>query len=148
MSDPAIEIIDWSKEPKGFPEPEEEDEFIKKFVKAHPYPSYKEIETLREEVAKEKGSEFPYLDWWVEYGEVNHEWCKKMYDSCFDVAVCKEMGEKINERGGRQAMYGNYNMLRWFSPCGWNARKYNNPVIQSLPRCVSCSWHGIGGWED
>jgi hypothetical protein len=140
-------MTNWN-ETKYFDTVEEEKAYTNKFCKENTFPSYRKMSKLMDTVAKVRPDMAgKIMEWGCEYGEFNHECCKKMYDSGFDKAVCREMGEIIHQRGGFQAMWANFYILCWFSPCGWEARKYENMVLTSAPKMLEYHWDGIGDWQ-
>ena len=85
---------------------ETEDDIIKSFVTSTPYPSYQEMmDYLKNNI--ELG---------CEYGEMNHNLCKTIYENPTNKELIVEMGKKIYERGGIQALSANYTILKYFSP--------------------------------
>jgi len=98
----------------------------------HPYPSYDEMY-----------AKLPFM-LLAEYGEPNHEWCKKIYENITNVILVRSMGENINKRGGFQAMQANFTTLQQFSP----TTESNNMRVARYWRCVESVWDGIGEWRE
>ena len=130
-----------------------EQDFIQEFCGKYAFPDYNEIVELAYKVAEQRKDMTAAImfSWLPEYGELNHQWCKEMYESGFDKEVCKKMGENIYKRGGMDALRGNFYMMCWFSPCGWNVGLYENDrcrqdVIRYAPKQLNGHWGGIGEW--
>ena len=73
---------------------EAEQNFVKAYVSNHPYPSYNEMI-----------GRLP-LQQFAEYGELNHLWCKTIYENITDDVKITE-----NVRGGSQALIQNFYTL-------------------------------------
>jgi len=87
-----------------------ENELIKEYVKAYPYPEFKEISNiLQENICKN----IVFLDMCAEYGLSNHICCKRIYENPIDKELIIEMGKKIFERGGIQALTMNHNVIKY-----------------------------------
>jgi len=96
---------------------ETENDIIKSFVTSTPYPSYQEMmDYLKNNIELE-----------CEYGEINHNLCKTIYENPTNEELIIEVGKKIYKRGGIQALYANYTILKYFSPY-WRS---TNIVIKS-----------------
>lgn len=109
-----------------------EEELIEEFVKANPYPPYKEIYNLLE---KQSDSDLTYLDMFCEYGEKNHICCKIIYDNPNNEELIVDMGKKIYERGGKWALQQNLRVLRLI---------YSNsthPIIKGHARMIEDYFH-------
>ena len=52
-----------------------------------------------------------YLDMFVEYGEINHEHCKTIYENPNNEDLIIEMVANIHNRGGVTALYNNLKVL-------------------------------------
>ena len=50
-------------------------------------------------------------DLWVEYGEVNHDCCKKIYENPNDQEIIVSNGKIIYDRGGMTALQANYYVI-------------------------------------
>jgi hypothetical protein len=82
---------------------------FEEFIKLNPYPTFEEMEQLQTR----------RFDLDAEYGLINHDLCKTVYESLHlpnkNVYVDKWI-EKVTERGGYHALYCNLETLRLFSP--------------------------------
>jgi len=110
-----------------------EDEMIVEFVKVMPYPSYEEmLEKLDN-----------YIDLWCEYGEQHHIYCKTIYENPTNKNLIVEMGKKIYEMGGLQALSANHSIIKYFSPY-WNSTniiiKMQGKIIEDYFQEVSSEW--------
>ena len=65
------------------------------------YPSFKDMQ--------EKLKRRPSL--WAEYGAVNHDCCKSIYDSPHNEDLVVKMGKIIYKRGGMTALQANYYVI-------------------------------------
>jgi len=83
-----------------------DEDLIKEYVKVNPYPEY---ETMLEKIKHN-------IDLEMEYGELNHEFCKVIYENPNDENLIIEMGKKIYKRGGIQALLMNFNVIKYYSP--------------------------------
>lgn len=110
-----------------------EDEMIIEFVKATPYPNY---EDMLEKLDK-------HIDLWSEYGKQNHICCKIIYENPTNKKLVVEMGKKIYEIGGMQALSANHAIIKYFSPY-WNSTniiiKSQGLIIQEYFQDVSSDW--------
>lgn len=83
-----------------------DDKIIVEFVKVMPYPNYEEmLEKLDNNI-----------ELWCEYGKKNHICCKKIYENPTNRNLIIEMGKKIYEMGGLQALLANHTIIKNFSP--------------------------------
>jgi hypothetical protein len=99
-----------------------EDEMIVEFVKVTPYPNYEEmLEKLDDRI-----------DLWSEYGECHHICCKIIYENPTNKNLIIEMGKKIYEMGGLQALSANHTIIKFFSPY-W---KSTNVIIKTQARII------------
>jgi len=110
-----------------------EDEVIVEFVKVTPYPNYEEmLEKLN-----------IYIDLWAEYGEQHHICCKIIYENPTNKKLIVEMGKKIYEMGGLQALSANHSIIKYFSPY-WNSTniiiKMQGRIIEEYFQEVSPEW--------
>ena len=68
------------------------------FIKENPYPDYKFVSNdllLNQEKS---------LDQYAEYGEINHDLLKEIYENIFDKQLVRKHGEMIHKRGGMRAL--------------------------------------------
>jgi hypothetical protein len=107
---------------------------IKALVESRPYPDFDVMTKLLLSSAQFKvaGQHMGFI-WYAEYSEENHQCCKRIYESCLDPAVCKEMGKKINAAGGKPAMQACFYILLHYS------KSYGFKRLEGL-------WDGIGEW--
>lgn len=94
----------------------EEEKLIDEYVNAQPYPEYGDMLRTIEK----------HIELYAEYGEINHTWCKIIYENPNNKELIIETGKKIYNRGGLQALVMNYNVIKYFSPY-WQSK---NPVIK------------------
>jgi len=102
-----------------------ENELIKQYVKVYPYPEFKEISNILH-------NNIDFLDMYAEYGLLNHIYCKIIYENPIDKELIIEMGKKIFERGGIQALTMNHNVIKYVSPY-WQS---TNSIIKGQGRMI------------
>ena len=102
-----------------------ENELLREYVIANPYPEFNEISSILKE-------NIDFLDMYAEYGLPNHNWCKIIYENPIDKELIIEMGKKIYERGGIQALTMNHSVIKYISPY-WQS---TNMVIKGQGRMV------------
>lgn len=110
-----------------------EDEVILEFVKVTPYPNYEEmLEKLDNNI-----------ELWCEYGKQHHICCKIIYENPRNKNLIVEMGKKIYEMGGMQALSANHTIIKYFSPY-WNSTniiiKMQGRIIEEYFQDVSSEW--------
>ena len=110
-----------------------EDELIAEFVKTMPYPNYEEmLEKLDNNI-----------ELWSEYGEQHHIYCKLIYENPTNKNLIIEMGKKIYEMGGIQALSASHTIIKYFSPY-WNSTniiiKTQGRIIEEYFQDVSSEW--------
>ena len=112
---------------------QEEDIAIEAFVKAHPFPSHKEmLKRMKKDMMV-----------WAEYGGPNHDAMKECYENMTNKEACAKAGQRIYERGGHQAMEMNYYALLKYGPF----RESDDFVIRNAPTFLQWAWDGIGTWQ-
>ena len=79
---------------------------LENYIKENPYPTYEEME--------ERISHNAVL--YSEYGKMHHEYCKAIYENSTNKDLIVQMGKRIFNLGGMQALQANYNILRYFTP--------------------------------
>lgn len=94
-----------------------EEKIIDEYVNTHPYPEYGD---MLQKIEK-------HIELYAEYGELNHNWCKIIYENPNNTELIIETGKKIYNHGGLQALTMNYDVIKYFSPY-WQSK---NSVIQS-----------------
>jgi hypothetical protein len=126
----------------------EERKNLAAFVMFNPFPSYREVTSgmddflagnrLDTETCKS------VLDWKSEYGTENHCLCKSIYDDFSNpvsrLSTARLAGERINDRGGFQAMQGNfYTMINFI--------EFPHFAKCVFKRKLELNWDGIGEWR-
>ena len=86
-------------------------ERLMNFIKENPYPDYNFIEY--DLLLKQKQS----LEQYAEYGEINHDLMKEIYENIFDKDLIKKHGERIHHRGGMTALQQNYYIYIHYCQC-------------------------------
>lgn len=110
-----------------------EHEMITEFVKITPYPNYEEmLEKLDNNI-----------ELWSEYGEQHHICCKLIYENPSNKNLIIEMGKKIYEMGGMQALSSNHTIIKYFSPY-WSSTNITiqkqGKIIEEYFQEVSPEW--------
>lgn len=106
----------------------------KLFVSQNPYPS-------RNEMIKLLKNHPSGIQITAEYGHSNHMLMEEIYYNIRDKEKCAEIGKKIYEIGGHNAMTWNYYSLF----CTPLYRSKNSAVRASI-YLVSRWWNGVGEW--
>ena len=106
---------------------------IVEFVKVTPYPNYEEmLEKLDN-----------YIELWAEYGMQNHICCKTIYENPTNKNLIVEMGKRIYDMGGMQALSANHTIIKYLSPY-WNSSniiiKMQGRIIEDYFQDVSSEW--------
>lgn len=103
-----------------------------------------------------ESSRLEVRDWYAEFGELNHDYCKKILKLLSDKKnfdniqnekiikkipqnLIKEIGEKIYKRGGFKALQSNYYTMMNFMTTEKNLR--------DEIKCVETYWDGVGTWK-
>jgi len=116
-----------------------EKEMIKKYLKENPFTlTYEELGEKMEQASRDH-PEFAHniMVWSAELGEWNFEMLKVIRENIWDLEKTKEIGELIHQRGGHQALTGNFYILKnWFCsepPLRW--------------QCTDIIFDGVGDWK-
>ena len=121
-------------------------ERLMNFIKENPYPDYNFVEY--DLLLKQKQS----LEQYAEYGEINHDLMKEIYENIFDKDLIKKHGERIHHRGGMTALQQNYYTL--LSVLGYliDQRGLDRDTIilvfYNIKTIVSQCWDGIGSGDE
>ena len=116
------------------------------FIKENPYPNFKFIEyhlILEQKQSSEQNAE---------YGEINHDLMKEIYENIFDHDLIRKHGERIHHRGGKTALQQNYYTL--LSVLGYliDQRGLDRDTIilvfYNIKTIVSQCWDGIGSGDE
>ena len=111
-----------------------ENEMILEFIKVNPYPNYKEmLENIKD-----------FIELVSEYGPSQHICCKIIYENPRNKKLIVEMGKKIYEMGGFNALQANHSIIKYFSPY-WknntnNIIKSQGSIIEQYFEEVSLEW--------
>jgi hypothetical protein len=115
---------------------EQEIEDVKRYVSMNPYYSYDDM------VKRLLTNKDMPMELFAEYGMMNHECLKTIYENIWDETICREMGQKIYDCGGHKAMVMNFYSLM-YSPL----RESENRMIRGYYRMVEHWWDKIGEWR-
>ena len=104
------------------------------------YPDYEDVEEMIRNM----------IDLWAEYGDENHECMERIWNSIVDRDLIQTMGEKINKRGGFQAMQATYyTLLHVFRTL--HKKQLNDPRVliawSRMKFLINVAWHEIGQWR-
>jgi hypothetical protein len=107
-------------------------------VAANPYPTYDQMTATMQEYLRSGNPEFRgnVSKWMAEYGETSHACCAVIYTNLFDDAKVKEMGQRIHDRGGFDALSAAFYVLKNFGTTG---------VIRG--QITEHMFNGIGEWR-
>jgi len=110
-----------------------EDEMIAEFIKVTPYPNYEDM------LKKLKN----HIELYCEYGEQHHICCKIIYENPINKKLIVDMGKKIYEKGGMQALSVCHSIIKYFSPYGNSTNiiiKMQGRTIAEYFQDVSSEW--------
>jgi len=104
------------------------------------YPDYEDVEEMIRNM----------IDLWAEYGDENRECMERIWNNIVDRDLIQTMGEKINKRGGFQAMQANYyTLLHVFRTL--HKKQLNDPNVliawRRMKFLINVAWHGVGDWR-
>jgi hypothetical protein len=122
-------------------EEEEEEARERRAVEAHvaanPYPTYGQLTAKMEEYIRSGDPEYRgnVFQWMAEYGEANHACCAVIYTNLFDDAKVKEMGQRIHDQGGFDALRAAFYVMKNFGTSG---------LVRG--QITEYMFHGIGEW--
>ena len=127
---------------------------VKSFIKKNPYPKYEEVVETLVNIARKvpndnlKQEVFNMIS---EYGRENHKLMKEIYENIMDEKVIKENGKKINSRGGKVAMVGNYYVIVNILGDKTDKLKMKHDdvveILYPIKTQISECWHGVGEWR-
>ena len=118
---------------------EKEIEIMQEVLERNVYPDHEDVVEPIADV----------FDWAAEYGEENHECMEAIWCNNTDRDLIERMGEKINNRGGFQAMQANYyTLLHVFRTLYTNVEDPKVLIAWSrLNFLINVAWHGVGEWR-
>ena len=89
------------------------------------------------------------IELWSEYGEENHECTETIWCNIAHRGVIERMGEKINKRGGFQAIQANYyTLLHVFRTLYTNLEDPKVLIAWSRMKfLINVAWQGVGQWR-
>ena len=116
-----------------------------------PFPSHDEMNEFLFMLAET--TKLPSMYWFGEYGANNHELLESMFNARLDETVVKQVGQKIFERGGHDAMVANLyiynhfvgNRLKGLPEC--NDERIFDEMLWEKAKIIEKMWHGIGEWK-
>jgi len=115
---------------------------VEKFTKRNKYPTFQDMLIM---LSKPED-----VHVYAEYGELNHEWMKKIWDDIHNEEKIKVVGKLINKRGGFQAMTQNHAALIKVVQHFLKQDKLNDidamTIQYNIYKGVERAWHGIGEW--
>ncbi len=113
---------------------------MKNYIANNPFPSYdKMIDSIDNHPQMQLG-----LAMYAEYGKFNHDCLKAIYESGMDEKVAREMGQKIYNRGGMQAMQMNYYVFNHYSPF---SKARDQELYYDGSTLLQYLWDGVGEWQ-
>ena len=91
-----------------------------------------------------------HMEWYAELGPNNHANLQRIFESRLDPEVAREVGENINEQGGKQAMVANFYVYCHFVG---ERLKYMDVTHDQFAeihyvhaKMLEKHWNGIGDW--
>ena len=121
-------------------------ERLMNFIKENPFPDY---DFVTNDLILKKLCD---IEQYSEYGKINHDLMKEIYENIFDEKLIRKNGESIYERGDIRALQNNYNTL--FNVLGFLIKKRSNLnrdtiilIFYTIKDIVSHAWNGIGEWR-
>ena len=112
---------------------------------AMPFPTYDELSELILNLPQQRA-----YQWVGELGPNNHLLLKRIFDSKLDKNVVREVGGKINERGGMAAMSANFYMYCHFVGARLKGMGVTEEQWHELhyahARHIEALWDGVGQW--
>lgn len=109
-----------------------EDDLMKDFVKKTPWPS-------RDKMVLRFGTDVEGIMMYAEYGELNHEALKEIYESGIDKEVALKWGQIIADRGGITALQQNCIVFMRCGPLAYAP----NQILRANARLLEFAWDGI-----
>jgi hypothetical protein len=92
---------------------------------------------------KQSETNLTFLDMFCEYGEKNHICCKVIYDNPNNEELIVDMGKKIYELGGMQALQQNHRVSRLiYSNSTHPIIRGHARIIENYFEKVSPEWLG------
>ena len=92
------------------------------------------------------------LEQCAEYGEINHDLMKEIYENIFDKDLIKKHGERIHHRGGMTALQQDYytplSVLGYLIDQRGLDRDTIILVFYNIKTIVSQCWDGIGSGDE
>jgi hypothetical protein len=98
---------------------------INEYIKSNSYPNYDKMMDYIEYS----------MDLWAEYGEMNHIWCKEIYENPHNKELIISTGRKIYNMGGKQALIKNYKVIALFSPYGMSRSNVIKEQLKIIDEC-------------
>jgi hypothetical protein len=77
------------------------------------------------------------------YGEAEHAWARRLYESAFDAAMCAAVGQAAGQNGGIDCMRVVYYAAVQFSPL-CDGCPENHALAGNV---LSTQWDGLWGWQ-
>ena len=134
----AVAVAEVEEKAREREEEERERGAVEAHVAANPYPTRDQLTATMQEYLRSGNPEFRgnVFKWMAEYGEASHACCAVIYTNLFDDAKVKEMGQRIHDRGGFDALSAAFYVLKNFGTTG---------VIRG--QITEHMFNGIGEWR-
>jgi hypothetical protein len=120
---------------------------IKQFSKLYCYPSYEEVEQILNDNIKHHAE---YIDYLAEYGQVNHDCLKTIWENYDNKELIRKQGKIINDRGGFTAMQSNFYtfiaVLRHLIHSNCCFSEEAKMELWMSRKDLEVYWDGIGEW--
>jgi hypothetical protein len=111
---------------------------LREAVASRPFPALRTIRARMRSLLSDVGHLYS-----VHYGEVEHDWARRLYESAFDNAVCAAVGHAAGQKGGVDCMRAVYYAAVQFSPL-CDGCPENHALAGNV---LSTQWDGLWGWQ-
>ena len=111
---------------------------LREAVASRPFPALRTIRARMRSLLSDVGHLYSVL-----YGEAEHDWARRLYESAFDSAVCAAVGQAAGQKGGVDCMRAVYYAAVQFSPL-CDGCPENHALAGNV---LSTQWDGLWGWQ-
>ena len=120
---------------------QKENDKIIEFIDKYNYPDFDDAKTLIEKD----------LSVWAEYSELNHELSSIIWKNLLNDKIIKDIGIKINKRGGFKAMLAIHSAITMIARNHLKSSDYiefyANEILFNIYKTIEQAWDGIGEWS-
>jgi hypothetical protein len=111
---------------------------LREAIASRPFPALRTIRARMRSLLSDVGHLYSVL-----YGEAEHDWARRLYESAFDSAVCAAVGQAAGQKGGVDCMRAIYYAAVQFSPL-CDGCPENHALAGNV---LSTQWDGLFGWQ-